>query len=271
MRATEGAVESLRRRVAAVPIWYHAMELAPGVVTPGEFDMRPFVGSYGFPPSLAGMSVVDVGASNGFFSFHFEKLGAARVVAVELRSVVDHDVPRWYRDQEVARRGRSEIERMDREQLEAGFLLAREALGSKVELRRHHVYELEEVMPGEFDLVFCSNLLHHLRDPVGAIENLRAALKPGGRMILGCSCDLSQDASYAVFSGDLEWVMWWTMSREAILRMCRMAGFEDVEWKGHFDFAPTRFPERVGKMGVIHARAPVRAIQVRASGSRSSP
>jgi tRNA (mo5U34)-methyltransferase len=249
----------LRRRIAAVPVWYHTMELAPGIVTPGEFDMRPHVGPYGIPASLRGLSVLDVGASNGFFSFLFEQLGAEKVVAIELRSVVDHDVPRWYRDREVARLGPREIERMDREQLEAGFELAREALGSRVELRRHHVYELEAAMPGEFDLVFCSNLLHHLRDPVGALENMRAALKPGGRFILGCSCDMSQDASYAIFSGDLEWVMWWIISREAILRMCKLAGFEQVEWTGHFEFTPTRFPTHVGKMGVIHARAPAAA------------
>jgi tRNA (mo5U34)-methyltransferase len=248
--------DELRRRIAAVPVWYHAIELAPGIVTPGEFDMRPFVGSYGLPASLAGLSIVDVGASNGFFSFHFERLGAARVVAVELRSVVDHDLPRWYIERELARRPRSEVERLDHDQLVAGFDLARTALRSQVEWRRHHVNELAAAMPGEFDLAFCSNLLHHLRDPVGALENLRATLKPGGRMILGCSCDLSDPASYAIFQGDLEWVMWWIMSREAILRMCRFAGFEHVEWLGHFEFTPTRFPTHVGKMGIIHARAP---------------
>jgi len=252
-------LDELRRRVAAVPVWYHKIELAPGVVTPGEFDMRPFVGRYGFPASLAGLSTVDVGCSNGFFSFHLESLGAARVVAVELRSVVDHDVPKWYLEREVARLGTREIERMNREQLEAGFLLARDALGSGVEFRRHHVYELERAMPAEFDLVLCSNLLHHLRDPVGALENLRAAGKPGARFILGCSCDLDHDASYAVFAGDFQWVMWWTMSREAILRMCRFAGFEQVEWMGHFEFTPARFPKHVGKMGIIHARVPAEA------------
>jgi SAM-dependent methyltransferase len=255
-RPSPFAPDELRRRVAAVPVWYHKMELAPGVETPGEFDMRPFVGNYGFPSSLAGLSVVDVGCSNGFFSFHLESLGAARVVAVELRSVVDHDVPKWYLEREVARLGTREIERMNREQLEAGFLLARDTLGSGVEFRRHHVYELERAMPAEFDLVFCSNLLHHLRDPVGALENLRAAGKPGARFILGCSCDLDHDASYATFAGDFQWVMWWTMSREAILRMCRFAGFEQVEWMGQFEFTPARFPTHVGKMGIIHARVP---------------
>jgi tRNA (mo5U34)-methyltransferase len=248
--------DELRRRIAAVPVWYHAMELAPGIVTPGEFDMRPFTAEYRFPASLAGMSVIDVGASNGFFSFHLERLGAARVVAVELASVVDHDVPRWYLARELARKGPDEIRRMDHDQLEAGFELAKAAYRSRVELRRHHAYDVAAALPAEFDLAFCSNVLHHLRDPMSAIENLRGVLKPGGLLVLGCSCDLTADASYAIFAGDLEWVMWWILSREAVLRLCRLAGFVDVEWMGSFEFVPTRFPERRGQMGIIHARAP---------------
>ncbi|MBL8767540.1 MAG: methyltransferase [Planctomycetes bacterium] len=246
----------LERRIRAVPIWYHTMELAPGVVTPGEFDMRPYVDDYGLPASLRGLTVADLGASNGFFSFELERRGADRVFAIELKSVVDHDVPRWYHRRELARRGAAWVKQLDHDQLHAGFELAHEALGSRVEMLRHHTYELEAKLPGAFDLVFCSNVLHHLRDPVDALENMRAALKPGGTLVLGCSCDLRSDASYAIFEGDLEWIMWWVMSKEAILRMCRFAGFEDVEWKGSFSFTPTRFKERVGHMGIIHARAP---------------
>jgi hypothetical protein len=81
--------ETLQKRIDAVPVWYHAIELAPGVVTPGEFDMRPFIDEYQFPDSFAGLTVVDVGASNGLFSFLFENRGADKVVAVDLESVAD--------------------------------------------------------------------------------------------------------------------------------------------------------------------------------------
>jgi hypothetical protein len=43
----------LERRIRAVPIWYHTMELAPGIVTPGEFDMRPYVDDYHLPVAYA--------------------------------------------------------------------------------------------------------------------------------------------------------------------------------------------------------------------------
>ena len=43
----------LRRRVEALD-WYHTLELAPGLVTDGMFDLRPYVGRYGIPERLDG-------------------------------------------------------------------------------------------------------------------------------------------------------------------------------------------------------------------------
>lgn len=250
-------IEELRRRVAAVPIWYHAIDLAPGVTTPGEFDMRPFVDEYEFPESLAGLDVVDVGSSNGFFSFHLERLGARRVVAVDLRTVLDVDVPAWFRREWVAQRTPEEIARIDHDELEAGFELAHGVFGSSVEKQRHHVYEVGDALPRTFDLALVSNLLHHLSDPVRALESVKDCLRPGGRLILAASCDMSQDASYGIFWGTIEpHVMWWVTSKEATLRMCRMAGFRDVEWRRTFEFRPTSHPERLGIMGIVHAVAP---------------
>ncbi|TAJ21206.1 MAG: methyltransferase domain-containing protein [Planctomycetota bacterium] len=247
---------SLAARIAAIPNWYHVMELAPGLLTPGDFDMRAHVGAYEFPENLSGVHVVDVGASNGFFSFELERRGA-RVVAVELASVRQHDVPIWFREQWLAQRDAAEVARTDHLELEAGFDLAHEVYGSRVERQRCTVYALGDASPGRFDLALCSNLLHHLRDPVGALESIRLCLRPGGRLILGCSCDLTVDASYAIFWGSVDpHVMWWVMSREAIERMCRMAGFREVVWKGSFRFATARRPDHVGTMGILHAVAP---------------
>ena len=110
----------LERRIAGVPIWYHTLELAPGVLTPGYFDMRPFVGEFGFPTSMAGLRVVDVGASNGQFAFHFEGLGAEHVVAIDLAHVLDHDLPHWYEQELRARWNRAlQCEHLARNQTHA--------------------------------------------------------------------------------------------------------------------------------------------------------
>jgi len=50
---------------------------------------------------------------------------------------------------------------------------AREAPGSSVEHRFLSVYDLDPDEVGQFDVVFIGTLLHHLRDPVGALMAIR--------------------------------------------------------------------------------------------------
>ena len=71
--------------------WYHTIDLGHGVVTRGDYDLRPLVREYGIPASLAGKSVLDVGPGHGFFSFEFERRGAARVTTAELPDWTGHD------------------------------------------------------------------------------------------------------------------------------------------------------------------------------------
>ena len=55
-----------------------------------------------------------------------------------------------------------------------GFRIAREALGSSVERVELSVYELSPERLGSFDVVVCGSLLLHLRDPLRALEAVRA-------------------------------------------------------------------------------------------------
>src|SRR5574338_709630 len=71
--------------------WYHTIDLGHGVVTRGDYDLRPLLREYGIPASLAGKSVLDVGPGHGFFSFEFERRGAARVTTAELPDWTGHE------------------------------------------------------------------------------------------------------------------------------------------------------------------------------------
>lgn len=51
--------------LAARHHWYHAVELAPGVTTPGFIDLRAHVDA-GLPADLTGQRAVDVGTFDGF-------------------------------------------------------------------------------------------------------------------------------------------------------------------------------------------------------------
>jgi hypothetical protein len=73
--------------------WYHSLDLAPGVVTPGMFDHRPHLARYPLPPDLSGKRCLDVGTMDGFWAFEMERRGAASVVAIDLDDPDDLDDP----------------------------------------------------------------------------------------------------------------------------------------------------------------------------------
>jgi hypothetical protein len=64
----------LRAAVAANPVWYHSIELAPGLVTPGHIDLRP-VARRVLPERMEGRAL-DVGTFDGFWAFELERRGA---------------------------------------------------------------------------------------------------------------------------------------------------------------------------------------------------
>src|SRR5436309_10404554 len=132
--------------------WYHTIELGNGMVSKGHFDHRSVVGCYGIPDSLAGKTVLDVGAGGGFFSYEMERRGAARVVALDVDRIGDCD---W------VRRMRPKVPQhvMDATTWKTHFEMARDLLGSKVERITCSGYDLSPEVAGKFDLVFCADVL----------------------------------------------------------------------------------------------------------------
>src|SRR2546430_1194284 len=76
--------EWLRSQVANEKYWFHQIELAPGLITPGwsnpKLDKLPH---FGLPEDMTGMRVLDIGCAEGFFSFEAERRGAREVVAID--------------------------------------------------------------------------------------------------------------------------------------------------------------------------------------------
>lgn len=141
--------------------WYHTLELAPGVVTEGMFDLRPYVGRYGLPERLDGMRVLDIGTWDGFWSFEMERRGAAEVIALDLDDERELDWPPRRRPASFPDQRRGD-----------GFRLAKEVYGSKVERVICNIYDADPADLGTFDLVFCGMVLVHLRDQLLALERV---------------------------------------------------------------------------------------------------
>jgi tRNA (mo5U34)-methyltransferase len=232
--------------------WYHTLELAPGITTPGMFDHRPYVARYGLPDDLSGARALDVGTLDGFWAFELERRGA-RVTALDVDDPADLDWPPHLRPAGVARRA-------DGAQLAQGrgFALAHRALGSSVERVVSSVYDATpDRLGGRFDLVFCGSVLVHLRDPMLALERMAALC--GGRLVLADEYSRRLDwlpgIAAAEFRGRSPWMTWWRPASRTWVEIVRCAGFTDVRRHGRF---PLRFRAQPGAVhhAVIHARGP---------------
>ena len=224
--------------------WYHTLELAPGEVTEGFFDLRPYVPRYGLPDRMDGMRALDVGTWDGFWAFEMERRGA-EVVGIDLDDERDLDWPPRRRPASF-----SEGRRGD------GFRLARELLGSKAERVELSVYRAGPEELGTFDLVLCGSVLIHLRDQMLALERLASVCR--GRLVLAEAYDrLTGLLPFPVarFRPDREAdVVFWEPSARTWRRMLWTAGFEDVREHGRFTM---RSPRGFGvRHVVLHADGP---------------
>jgi tRNA (mo5U34)-methyltransferase len=212
--------------------WYHTLDLGEGVVTEGMFDHRASVQNYLIPEDLSGKRCLDVGTMDGFWAFEMERRGADEVVAADLGSPDELDWPPvWGKD----------IERTLDETKEARFTIAREALGSNVQRVHRSAYALGADL-GEFDLIFCGDLLTHLKDPITAIERMHGVCR-GSAIICNPVYEFGwfrRRRPLAEFDG-LDEFEWWKLSEAAMERIMRAVGFERVEVGPSFDM-PARLP-----------------------------
>lgn len=131
--------------------WFHRIQLDQHTMTPGEcpHTAAEATARFGLPESLAGKTVLDIGAWDGLFSFEAERRGA-RVTAMD-----------------------TTFERGGNWGGTAGFEFARKRLRSHVQFVPASVHELDPDRHGCFDYVFFFGVLYHLTDPVDALRRLR--------------------------------------------------------------------------------------------------
>ncbi len=175
--------------------WWHTIELEPGLVTPGSWDLRPTAARMPWPPSLAGLRCLDVGTMDGYWAFEMERRGAAEVVATDLA-------------------GRET------------FRLAADRLGSRVTYFDCDVYDLPSAGLEPFDLIVLGYVLQMVPDPLRALESVRRVCR--GKVIVLDTVSLplsllpSPLARLNARRGHLEWFVF---NRAGLLQALRMSGF----------------------------------------------
>jgi tRNA (mo5U34)-methyltransferase len=209
--------------------WYHRMELPGGVVTPGVSETSRGLRRLRLPERLDGLTVLDIGAWDGFYSFEAKRRGARRVVATDSYCWSGEG---W---------GTKE-----------GFLLARTALGLDVEDLEIDVMDLSTASIGRFDIVLLLGVLYHLRDPITALE--RAADVTASRLIVETQTSLAwlRSPAAAIYPGrelNNDDTNWWALNPAALRGLLRRVGFGRVEtvWR-------TPLPRRAARAAVLRMR-----------------
>ncbi|MBV9949097.1 MAG: class I SAM-dependent methyltransferase, partial [Myxococcales bacterium] len=100
------------------------------------------------PAAFAGKSVLELGFGNGSLLVHFGAVGPGRLAGVELGDTLEQ--------------ARSNLRHLPQ---------------GMVDL---HQGDLTRVDLGQFDLVYCIGVLHHLADPEGGFAAVLRHTKPGG-------------------------------------------------------------------------------------------
>lgn len=267
-----GRSEELVDEINSIPYWWHSIDLGDGIVTPGR--MAALAGLDGREvmqraidmlqlPDLAGKSVLDIGAWDGYYSFEAERRGASRVVAL------DHYV--WSIDWEAA--GRTETTASPHEPVDAwqperlpgkrGFDLARRELSSAVEPVVDDFMTMDLEPLGRFDVVLFLGVLYHLHNPFAALERL--AQVTGELAVIESEAvafpGLEHRALCEFFESDElagDSTNWWAPNLQALTGMCRAAGFQDVRpILGPPPTVADGSPgEPVRYRAVVHARGP---------------
>jgi len=202
--------------------WYHTIDVAPGVHTPGWFDLRHALPLIPFP-DLRGKRCLDIGTWDGFYAYEMERRGAAEVVALDVPDLSGIDYPPSVRNQPGF-----DPKRTGQQDRPAGFRLLHELLDSKVQWVAGNIYDLDPAEIGTFDVVVVGSLLVHLRDPVRALDAVRSVTD--GWFV---SADyvhaplevLGPTRPWCELRGESVDFQWWLANSAGLRQMIDVAGF----------------------------------------------
>jgi tRNA (mo5U34)-methyltransferase len=229
--------------------WFHSIDLRDGRVTSGIKSperLRFELDALNLPDDLTGLSVLDIGAWDGYFSFEAERRGAARVVALDHYAwALDWPAQRRYmadcKERGVAPQPFDQVDglwRADDLPGRAGFELARSSLDSRVEPVVGDFMTMDLSTLGTFDVVLFLGVLYHLEDPLRTLRRLRRVT--AGLAIIETVC-----AVFPAFEHKQMWEFfetdeldgdpsnWWAPNAAGLAGGCRAAGFQTVELKRH--------------------------------------
>ena len=234
--------EEARQLVSSVPIWFHSIDVGHGIVTKGakSADLLARERSSLRLPDLRGKTVLDVGASDGYYSFAVEELGAASVTALDYyvwsMDPVEHNRHwRESKDRGVAPAPYHTMPYWQPKELpgKRGFDVAAQLRRSTVKPLVADFTSVDVAALGQFDVVLFLGVLYHLEDPLDAMRRVFsltrevaiieteavfvAPFEPRAFFEFFGSNELNNDVSN-----------WWAPNLTALRSLCTAAGFSRI-------------------------------------------
>lgn len=243
--------------------WYHCFRHGD-LISNGAYDVEQYIHYYRFDDDYSGRTVLDVGCSDGYFSFWMKKHRAERVLGVDsnkydgtLAFIPSHAFKKKHEEKYALYADDYAKFRQVYEQFGLNnsnkFLLMKELTGLDVEFSNGSIYDLGPY--GNFDVVMCNDLLEHLRDPITAIEQLYFATREKCIITVSSAMKtgwLDRKKPLALYQGHISGGSFFSLSEEAVMAMCKSAGFRNCEVVSRFDMKNRRSGEK-NKHFVVHA------------------
>lgn len=206
----------------APPGWRHRINVGQNIVTPGREDSSQEMERLQIDKNLAGKRVLDIGCSDGYFSFACEQRGAKVTAIDNFTSSPSQDGTN-------------------------GFTIAADLLGSSATLVEMSVYDID-LLEGEFETILLINVLYHLRHPALAIDKIYSKLTSGGKLYI--KSHYHQDFRIGPFGFDItkkpfakfyegselnnDPSNWWGLNRRCIEALLGSAGFMKITQTAQF-------------------------------------
>ena len=201
-------------------VWHHQIPLGYGIITHGIWDTPKDFKRMCFPDSLNNLTVLDIGAWDGYYSFKSEELGAKYVLATdwEVWNGKRHGLP-------------------DEPPQKDTFDLAKRVLRSTVDDKIVNVYDMTPIVTGVFNVVLFLGVFYHLWHPMLALERI-AALN-SDVIILESTFRYSPEGQPILYfiadRYDNDPTVWYIPTIACLCDMLRAVGYKKTEIMPSFD------------------------------------
>ena len=227
--------------------FYHTMDVPGFGLVRGHWDLRGRFDDYVGGVSVAGKSVLDVGAATGFLSFEAERLGASRVVSFDMSDVrqqafIPFKGKLYYEDYE----SWVYYHTLTVEKWKNAYWLCHRLLGSKAAAYYGDIYALPAEL-GRFDVAIVGAVLEHLSDQVTALGSIARLTRETLVLVTPL---IHTDERVARFEPRAERpeqdFTWWTYSVGLYREVLAILGFrvERIVYSNYYHEYEGRFEQR---------------------------